>query len=186
MKKLIILLAVVACSCKRGNDKTPHVIIETSLGDIEIELYAEKAPVTTAAFLSYIDSGYYSKSSFYRVLKADELPNDNNTGVIQGGIWKSNPERKVKIPGIKHEPTSQTGLSHVSGTISLARLQPGTANTEFFICIGDQNQFDYGQTDTEDGLGYAAFGKVVTGMPVVREIQEQKSHGDQFDKPIQI
>mgnify|MGYP000981133050 CR=1 FL=1 len=185
MKKLLFLSAVILFSC-RETYKNPHVLIETKLGDIEVELFPDKAPATVAAFLSYVDSGYYTNSSFYRVLKADELPNPNNTGIIQGGIWQSKPDLKVKLPGIKHEPTTQSGLTHQSGTVSLARTDPGTANSEFFICIGDQSPLDAGRRGTEDGLGMAAFGKVVKGMPVVRKIQEQKCHGDKFDESIGI
>lgn len=186
MKRLIFLLLVVVLSCNQADDKTPHLLIETRLGDIELELYPEKAPVTVAAFLSYVDSGYYSNSSFYRVLKADELPNPNNTGIIQGGIWQTKPEIKVKLSGIKHETTAQSGLTHQSGTVSLARTTPGSASSEFFICIGDQSPLDAGRRGTEDGQGFAAFGKVIKGMPIVRKIQEQKSHGDAFDKKIEI
>lgn len=186
MKRMIFLLLVVVLSCNQADDKTPHVLIETRLGDIELELYPEKAPVTVAAFLSYVDSGYYSNSSFYRVLKADELPNPNNTGIIQGGIWQTKPEIKVRLSGIKHESTAQSGLTHQSGTVSLARTTPGSASSEFFICIGDQSPLDAGRRGTEDGQGFAAFGKVIKGMPIVRKIQEQKSHGDAFDKKIEI
>ena len=186
MKRMIFLLLVLLYSCNRQNDKTPHVLIETRLGDIEVELYPEKSPVTVAAFLSYVDSGYYSNSSFYRVLKADELPNPNNTGIIQGGIWQTKPDIKVTLPGIKHETTAQSGLTHQSGTVSLARTTPGSASSEFFICIGDQSPLDAGRRGTEDGQGFAAFGKVVKGMPIVRKIQEQKSRGDAFDNKIEI
>lgn len=185
MKRLVFLLLVVS-SCNQANNKTPHVLIETRLGDIEVELYPEKAPVTVASFLSCVDSGYYSNSSFYRVLKADELPNPNNTGIIQGGIWQTKPEIKMKLSGIKHETTTQSGLTHQSGTVSLARTTPGSASSEFFICIGDQSPLDAGRRGTEDGQGFAAFGKVIEGMPIVRKIQEQKSHGDAFDKKIEI
>lgn len=186
MKRLVFLLLVALSSCNQANNKTPHVLIETRLGDIEVELYPEKAPVTVASFLSYVDSGYYSNSSFYRVLKADELPNPNNTGIIQGGIWQTKPQIKVKLPGITHESTTQSGLTHQSGTVSLARTTPGSASSEFFICIGDQSPLDAGRRGTEDGQGFAAFGKVIKGMPIVRKIQEQKSHGDAFDKKIEI
>lgn len=185
MHKLVFLLLFFLFSC-RENYKYPHVLMETKLGDIEVELYPDKAPATVAAFLSYVDSGYYKNSSFYRVLKADELPNPNNSGIIQGGIWQSNPSLKSQLTGIKHEPTTRSGLTHQSGTISLARTTPGSASSEFFICIGDQSPLDAGRRGTEDGLGMAAFGKVVKGMPIVRKIQEQKSHGDQFDEAIEI
>jgi len=181
------LFLVLFCgSCSQEKYKNPHVIIETGLGDIEVELFPDQAPKTVAAFLAYVDSGFYDKSSFYRVLKTDEFPTENNTGIIQGGIWQTNPARKVTIPGIEHETTKQTGLSHQSGTISLARTTPGSANTEFFICIGDQSPLDFGRRGTEDGQGYAAFGKVYKGMDIVRKIQAKKSHGDKFDEKITI
>jgi peptidyl-prolyl cis-trans isomerase A (cyclophilin A) len=101
-------------------------------------------------------------------------------------MWQTDPAKKITIPGIEHETTKQTGLTHQSGTISLARLAPGTGNTEFFICIGDQSPLDAGRRGTEDGQGYAAFGKVFKGMPIVRKIQGQKSHGDKFDNKIEI
>ena len=173
-------------ACNQPAYKNPHILIETQLGDIEVELFPDKAPKTVAAFLSYIDSGFYDKTSFYRVLKAEELPIANNTGIIQGGMWQTNPDKKITIPGIPHETTKQSGLTHQSGTISLARMAPGTGNTEFFICIGDQSPLDAGRRGTEDGQGYAAFGKVFEGMPVVRKIQAQKSHGDKFDEKIGI
>ncbi len=181
-----ILILLFFLSCNQPQYKNPHILIHTQLGDIEIELYPEQAPKTVSAFLSYIDSGFYTNSCFYRVLKAEELPTSNNTGIIQGGIWQTKKDKVNLIPGIVHETTKQTGLTHQSGTISLARTIPGSANTEFFICIGDQTMFDYGEQANEDGQGYAAFGKVFKGMPIVRKIQEQNSHGDQFDVTIKI
>jgi len=181
------LFAVLFCiSCSQPAYKNPHVIIETQLGDIEVELFPDQAPKTVAAFLSYIDSGLYNSTSFYRVLKSDAFASDNNTGVIQGGLWQTKPDKKVTIPGIEHETTQKSGLTHQSGIISLARTTPGSANTEFFICIGDQSPLDFGRRGTEDGQGYAAFGKVFKGMDIVRKIQSKKSHGDKFDQAIPI
>ncbi|HMI77323.1 MAG TPA: peptidylprolyl isomerase [Ferruginibacter sp.] len=185
-KYCLIIFTAFAITCNQPDYKNPHVLVSTRLGDIEIELFPEQAPKTVAAFLSYVDSGFYTNSSFYRVLKAEELPTESNTGIIQGGIWQTNPKQKVLMPGVVHETTKQSGLSHVSGTISLARTTPGSANTEFFICIGDQTPLDEGRRGTEDGQGFAAFGKVFKGMAVVREIQAQQSHGDSFDKKINI
>jgi len=182
----LLLIALLLFSCGHPDYKNPHVRIQTQLGDIEIELFPDQAPETVAAFLSYVDSGFYEKTSFYRVLKTEELPTVNNTGIIQGGIWQTNPARKLTLPGITHETTKQTGLTHQSGTLSLARKEPGTANTEFFICIGDQSPLDFGRRGTEDGQGYAAFGKVFEGMDIVRKIQSQKSHGDKFDQAVEI
>ncbi len=185
-KLFLFILFVFFIACNTKTYKNPHLLINTQLGDIEIELFPEQAPKTVSAFLSFVDSGFYNNSSFYRVLKTEELPTETNTGVIQGGIWQTNPQQKILLRGIEHETTKQTGISHQSGTISLARTTPGSANTEFFICIGDQTPLDFGRRGTEDGQGFAAFGKVFNGMDIVRKIQAQKSHGDKFDDKIEI
>ncbi len=106
-----------------------------------------------------------------------------NTGIIQGGIWES---QKLNLAGIPHESTQLSKLSHTNGTLSLARTAPGTANSEFFICIGDQTQYDYGNNGVGDKQGYAAFGKVIKGMDVARMIQQQPVNGDQLIKKITI
>lgn len=182
MKKLLAICAVLCLfSCSQKTYKEPHILITTGFGDIEAELYPEKAPKTVAAFLSYIDSGLFRNSSFYRVVS-----NYNNTGLIQGGIWQTNNSKASVMPGIEHESPKQTGLSHTSGTISLARTNGGTGNTEFFICIGDQQQFDSSRRINADGLGFAAFGKIVKGMDIVKKIQQQPSEGESFVEKIEI
>ena len=187
MNKLLILLtAVVFISCSHPKYKNPHVLFNTDYGEVEVELYPDKAPKTVAAFLLYVDSGYYKNSSFYRVLSNENVPSEYNSGLVQGGIFKTNSNLLVKIPGIEHESTKQTGLSHMSGAISLARTTPGTASTEFFICVGDQPQFDSNGSAGSDSLGFAAFGKVFKGMDVVRKIQNNPSHGESFDRDVKI
>jgi len=181
MNKLFLVVGLfflVSCN----SNKNPRIQINTNFGNIEAELYPDKTPVTVAAFLSYIDSGFYTNSSFYRVVFEESMSSNNNTGLIQGGIWQSNNKKAAALPGIVHESPKQTGLSHTSGMLSLARSAPGTANTEFFICIGDQRGYDTG----DDGLGFAAFGKVTSGMEVVRKIQEQSFTGQSFNTPIII
>lgn len=186
-KHLFILTVSLAFSCKPKNTTTPHIEIQTSQGDIEIELYPLRAPKTVAAFLSYIDSGYYEHSSFYRVLNQENQPsNAPKTELIQGGIWKTKNKLAIRIPGIPHETTLQTKILHTDGVISLARLAPGTATTEFFICIGNQPGLDYGGENIEDGQGYASFGKVVKGMDVVRKIYRQNENDQYFDPPVAI
>lgn len=185
MYKLLIAV-LLFFSCNQPEYKNPHIVIKTQMGKIEVELFPDKAPKTVAAFLSYIDSGYYNSSGFYRVLKTEELPTPVNTGIIQGGIWQTNPGKKATVPGVDFESTKQTGLTHQSGTISLAHTKPGTASTEFFICIGDQSPLDFGRRGTADGQGFAAFGKVFEGMDIVRKIQAQKSSGDKFENKIEI
>jgi peptidyl-prolyl cis-trans isomerase A (cyclophilin A) len=172
-------------SCKQHQN--PLIIIKTNLGNIEAELFADKAPKTVAAFLSYIDSGYYKNCSFYRVILMESMTPGVNTGVIQGGIWHSNSKLAASLKGIEHESPRQTGLSHTTGTLSLARTTAGSANTEFFICIGDQSgEYDSSRTSHQDGLGFAAFGRVTSGMRIVKEIQNQPSSGDAFVPIIKI
>lgn len=185
-KLFFILTSLWLLSCKPTQYKNPHIIIYTNYGEIEVELYPDKAPKTVAAFLSFIDAGYYTNSSFYRVIKEDDIAPADNHGLIQGGIWKNENSSKPFINGIMHESTKLTGLSHTNGTISLARTTPGSATTEFFICIGNQTQFDYGNATNGDQEGFAAFGSVFKGMKYVREIQSQRSNGDQFYKNIVI
>ena len=187
MKNLFVaILSFLFFSCTQKTYKEPHVLIKTEYGDIELELYPEKAPATVAAFLTNVDAGIFNKSSFYRVMKNDNVPEEYNSGLIQGGIFKTDPAKQSQIKKIQHESPRQTGLSHVSGTISMARTIPGSATSEFFICIGDQLQFDSSSGGNYDGLGYAAFGKVFKGMKVAREIQNKKSNGESFETPVQI
>ena len=184
MKKVIIYISLVIFlfSCSQKKSEFPTIIISTNYGNIEAELYPTKAPITVAAFLSYIDKSYYKYTNFYRVLKDEEMPTDYNSGLIQGGVW---PNLKA-VPGIVHEPTTLTGLTHTSGTLSMARTGVGTATTEFFICIGDQTSLDAGRSGTKDSLGFAAFGRVIKGMSIVRKIQATRSTGDQFNEKIKI
>lgn len=186
-QKLLIVFICLATSCTSPEYKNPHVVINTKFGEIEIELYPEQAPKTVAAFLSYIDSGYYKDAAFYRVLRDDEQPiNAPKAELIQGGLWQTNYKLAATIPGIIHETTQQTQILHKDGTISLARQEPGTANTEFFICVGDQPGFDYGGANNPDGQGYAAFGKVIKGMPVVKSIYNAPESDGAFDPLIYI
>ena len=186
-KILLIIFFIVLAACNTSKYNNPHIQIETNFGNIEVELYVNQAPKTATAFLSYIDSGYFTKASFYRVLRDDEQPsNAPKAELIQGGIWQTNYKLASTIPGIAHETTQQTKLLHKDGTISLARSAPGTANTEFFICVGDQPGFDYGGANNPDGQGYAAFGKVVKGMDVVRNIYDAPETNGTFDPLIFI
>jgi peptidyl-prolyl cis-trans isomerase A (cyclophilin A) len=187
MRKLLIVFICVIAACSSPKYKNPHVVIKTKFGDIEVELYPDQAPKTVTAFLSYIDSGYYKNAAFYRVLRDDEQPSDApKAELIQGGIWRTNYKLSASIPGIVHETTQQTKILHTDGTISLARQAPGTANTEFFICVGDQPGFNYGGANNPDGQGYAAFGRVVKGMDVVRSIYNAPETDGDFDSIIYI
>jgi peptidyl-prolyl cis-trans isomerase A (cyclophilin A) len=183
MKILFPFILILFWSCAEKKSQYPQIIISTSMGDIEAELYPDKAPKTVTAFLQYIDAGYYKNAVFYRVVMQEGMSASMNTGLIQGGIWDS---QKFNLSGIPHEGTQLSKLSHTDGTLSLARNEPGTASSEFFICIGDQTQYDYGNNGVGDKQGYSAFGKVIKGMDVVRMIQQEPVNGDQLIKKIAI
>lgn len=169
------------------NSSHPVVVIATKFGDITIELYPEKAPETVAAFLRNMDSGYFDNASFYRVLRNDnQVTGTLRSYLIQGGIWQSNPELKQKFKPIPHESTQQTGILHKKGTLSMARYEPGTATSEFFICVEDEPGFDYGGKNNADGLGYAAFGRVIAGMETVMKIYQQPENDQRFRPAVTI
>lgn len=185
LRSLLFIVLAALCGCSSPKYKNPHVEIRTKFGEIEVELYPDKAPKSVAAFLSYVEKGYYKDGSFYRVLNMDNQPsNAPKAEVIQGGMWKK--KDKPEVPGIPHETTQQTGILHKNGVLSFARLEPGTAKTEFFICVGDQPGFDYGGDNNPDGQGYAAFGRVLKGMDVVMKIYRQPESEQYFENSIAI
>ena len=186
-KNLLFIFCFIFFSCQETKLKNPHVIIQTRPGYIEVELYADKAPKSVAGFLRNVDSGYYVNATFYRVLNNENQPSDAfKAELIQGGLWRTKRKIHDALKGIPHETTKETGLSHEDGTISFARTEPGTATTEFFICLGDQPGFDYGGENNPDKQGYAAFGKVVKGMDVVKTIYNRPEDDGYFIRPIFI
>jgi peptidyl-prolyl cis-trans isomerase A (cyclophilin A) len=161
------------------------VVIETDARPIRVRLDPVHAPVTVANFLRYIEEGFYDRTSFYRTvtIHPDNQPDKAvKIEVIQGGASDTRPTH-APIP---LERTSDTGLKHVDGTISMARDGPDTATTEFFICIGDQPELDFGGHRNPDGQGFAAFGRVIEGMDVVRRIQRGRVDGQRLDPPVAI
>ena len=138
------------------------VAIDTSLGRIVIALDRGRAPVTTANFLRYVDAHRLDGQNFYRSMHVGE------GGLIQGGITTD--ARKL-FPPIAHEPTSQTGLKNVAGAISMANAGPGTARGDFFILLSDMPGLD-ANGPGGDANGFAAFGRVIEGMDVVKKIWE--------------
>ncbi len=139
-----------------------YVALDTPQGRIVIELAVAQAPITTANFLRYVDRKLYDKATFFRASRA---PGAVDYGLIQGGL-----QGVGALPPIAHEPTSQTGLKHTDGAVSIARTAPGTATSDFFICIGDAPYLDANPAGTGDNLGFAAFGRVVQGMDVAKKI----------------
>ena len=132
-----------------------------------------------------MEEGVYSDALFYRVVRSDNQPrNPVRIRVIQGGLYHDS--LVETFPSIDHETTAMTGIRHTDGVISMARNEPGTASTEFFICIGDQPELDFGGARNPDGQGFAAFGKVVSGMEVVRDIQALPDSGQMLIRPVRI
>ncbi|UFH54640.1 peptidylprolyl isomerase [Spirosoma sp. KNUC1025] len=168
-----------------------RVQFDTEAGPITLELYADKAPVTVANFLQYVDEKRYDGATFYRVVRLDNQANSAvKIEVIQGGLRD---ESSRRLPPIAQETTQKTGLKHLDGTLSLARGLPSSGSSEFFICINDQPELDFGGKRNPDGQGFAAFGRVVEGMDVVRSIQQGdvESAGpanvsQMLKKPVQI
>lgn len=142
-----------------------RVVITTAAGPITVEVDKNKAPITAANFLRYVDQKRLDGATFYRAARAPGAPPD--FGLVQFGV--QNAPNKV-LPPIAHEPTTKTGLTHLSGTLSMARRAPGTASGDFFIVVGDMTSLDADPTASGDNLGFAAFGRVVDGMDVVRRI----------------
>jgi peptidyl-prolyl cis-trans isomerase A (cyclophilin A) len=163
------LLALAAALPLTAAGAAPvRVRMVTDLGAIVIELYPDKAPITVANFLAYADQHLLDGGTFYRTVSPKNDNNPATISVIQGGLNRDD----SPLPAIAHETTKVTGILHTDGVISMARDKPGTAGSEFFICLGDNPALDFGGARNKDGQGFAAFGKVVEGMDVVREIHE--------------
>ena len=179
IRTLLVLMMVVPVLSGVAQEKNPHVVLHTQLGDIEMELDAVHAPTTTANFLRYVKGGFYTGGVFHRTVTMQNQPDSPvKIEVIQGGI---NPERKKDgFPAIALERTSVTGVKHVDGAVSMARGGPDSATSDFFICIGDQPELDFGGKRNADGQGFAAFGRVVKGMDVVRKIQGSPAEGQKL------
>ncbi|MEM9600350.1 MAG: peptidylprolyl isomerase [Pseudomonadota bacterium] len=174
-RALPLLLLLSACTTVALPVLRPNVVLETDRGDIEIEIYQDKAPVSAADFLMHVDKGLYDNQGFYRVVRADNDPRSMGMSLIQGGLLSQEPV----TPPIAHELTTDTGLSNTRGVISIARDAPGTGSAAyFFINIGDNSFLDTGGSRNPDGAGYASFGTVIRGMEVVETIQAGEAKGE--------
>lgn len=166
---------------------TVPVTLTTSVGPIVIAVETERAPITAANFLRYVDQKRLDGIAFYRAVKVQD-----GFGLVQAGV-RGDPRRVFKP--IAHEPTSQTHLSHTDGTISMARGAPGSADGDFFFTVGDMSALDANPKQPGDNLGFAAFGHVVSGMDVIHRILdapksptagEGEMKGQMLDPPIRI
>ena len=164
---LLGLLAVftgISSAAPAAGKGNPMVVLSTSMGDIKIELYADKAPITVKNFLDYAKAGYYDGTTFHRV-----IPNFMIQG---GGMTADMQEKKGARPPIKNE--SDNGLKNETGTLAMARTSvPDSATSQFFINVKDNTFLN--KESAQDGVGYAVFGKVVEGMDVVKKIEQAKT-----------
>ncbi len=188
---LLWMMMAMACAVPAAAQTGPapkpptvQVAVETSEGRFVLELEREKAPITVGNFLRYVDQKRLDGTVFYRTVRVAP-----NFGFVQFGV--QNAPKRV-LPPIKHEPTTQTGIKHLDGTISTARLAPGSARGDFTIMLGDQPSMDADPTKPGDNLGYAAFGRVIEGMDVIRKINEAPTapggtfKGEMLAKPVRI
>lgn len=170
----------------------PRVKVETAAGAFVVELYRDKAPITVANYLRYVDRGLFSGAACYRASKPKDYKGDDY-GLVQCGL--QNDPKKVLAP-IAHEPTTKTGLTHgKDGVISMGRHAPGTAQADWSIMLGDMSYLDADPKNPRANPGFAAFGQVVEGLEVIRKIivmptdpnkGEGAMHGEMLVKPVRI
>ena len=183
MKTIFLLIGLNLLLLSSYSQKTIACLMKTSLGNIRLELYPEKAPATVANFLKYVDNQLYDGTNFYRVCTPEnEKDRSIQIQVIQGGDV---PVDKQFEP-IPLETTNITGIRHHDGTLSMARDQPNSATSSFFICINNQPELDFAGKRNPDGQGFTAFGEVTIGMEVVKKIQEQKEKDQYLIHPVLI
>lgn len=165
---------------------TVRTRVDTPLGAFVVEVDTAVAPITVANYLAYVDAGQLERAWVYRlVTMANQPQSPHKIEVVQWGLNLKDEAPPLRPP-IAHETTQQTGLRHRDGTISMARGAPGTATAEFFICIGDQPELDFGGRRNPDGQGFAAFGQVVQGMDVVRALHGRAGAAQWLAAPIAI
>jgi peptidyl-prolyl cis-trans isomerase A (cyclophilin A) len=183
---LLIPRVLAGAMPEQNRSPLPRVVVQTELGEIEIEVDTVRAPVTAANFLKYVDARQYDGGTWHRTVKMNNQPdNQIKIEVIQAGV---NPDRaKEGFAPLPLERTNKTGILHKDGTVSMARGGADTATSGFFICINDQPSLDFGGMRNADGQGFAAFGHVVRGMDVVRRIQQApNTDAQKLTPPIKI
>jgi peptidyl-prolyl cis-trans isomerase A (cyclophilin A) len=173
---VLMVTALVAGAQAPARAVAPvKVIIETSLGEIAVDLDSAKAPITVTNFLKYVDAGSYNAGRFHRtVTMQNQVADSVKIEVIQAGPAMG----ATRFPAITLERTNETGIKHKDGVLSMARSAPNTATGDFFICIGNNNSsLDFAGNRNLDGQGFAAFGQVTSGMDVVKKIQASPAGG---------
>jgi len=178
---LVLLLLTMTGACQKKN---PIVEIQTPKGKLIVELDIKNAPITAGHFLKLVKDGVYDGASFYRTVRNEPNQNNIRISVVQGGT--SRMQNAQKVENIEHESTEVTGLTHSHGVISMARSKPGTARAEFFICVGENFELDFGGRRNSDGQGFAAFGKVIEGEKALHDIWGSSAMGEDIDPVVKI
>ena len=185
---MLVLCPVVFSAAQAQTPKPVVVVLETEKGAIEIEVDVARAPNTAANFLKYVDGGYYTGGEFHRAVRPDtETNKEMPIQVVQARRARGDAV-PPGFPPIALERTSVTGIKHVNGVVSMARsASPDSASSDFFICIGDQPELDFGGKRNADGQGFGAFGRVTRGMDVVKAIQSAPvGRGQTLGPPVKI
>ena len=162
----------------------PRVAFRTDLGDFVVEVDEGRAPASARNFLRYVDAGRYRGGAFHRTVNTSP---DNQPGkAVKIDVVQAGAAPGKDFPPVALERTRDTGLTHVDGAISMARDGPDTATSDFFVCVGPQPELDHGGRRNPDGQGFAAFGRVVSGMDVIRRIHAAPARGQSLDPPVRI
>lgn len=198
-----VLLALFGALACQSGENTVGVVLETNLGAIEVRVYPDRAPISANNLLAWVEGGHYEGATFYRVTRPDNTSGPSPHQVVQGGLLgeamrrgESSPSGAGPLPPIAHETTDMTGILNERGAIAYARLEPGTADSEFFFNVADNPALDTGNTTRQpDGQGYATFGRVVRGMEILEEIQglptltdagSEVTRGQMLEQPVVI
>jgi len=180
-------LALAATQPRAVPAQAVRTRVATGLGSFVIEVDPEVAPVTVAHYLAHVDRGLLDGGAVYRIVTlANQAPETRHKiEVVQWGMNRPD-DKPPPLPPIVHETTRQSGLRHLDGTVSMARAQPGSATAEYFVCVGDQPELDFGGGRNPDGLGFAAFGRVVAGMDVIRALHARAEADQYLAQPVRV
>ena len=177
-------LVVSSGADEMERDAIVRVVLETALGDVEVAVYPSHAPISAGNFLAYVDGGHYDGATLYRAARKSA---PGTIGIVQGGLLAAAMSGESAyldratppFPPIDHETTQATGISNERGTLALARLEPGTASSEFFFNLSDNPELDTDAgTPGRDGFGYATFGRVMSGISVLDGLLELPADGE--------